>query len=154
MSVGVIGGGQSVNVVPDHCRIEIDRRLIPGERGAEVWAEIKRSLEEEGYSDCTIDPPWCDHEPLTPGENLAFAEQLLAASCRESGDRELIGVRFGTHATHFARHGIPAVVFGPGSIEQAHTADEWISVEQLQAATRILISTIAMMAPSPSSGGV
>jgi len=152
MSVGVIGGGLSVNVVPDHCRIEIDRRLIPGELGIEVWGEIKRKLEADGFSDCTIDPPWCDHGPLTPGENLGFAEQLLAAACRESGNRQLIGVRFGTHATHFARHGIPAVVFGPGSIDQAHTADEWIAVEQLQAATRILISIITTMAQTPRAG--
>lgn len=153
MSVGVIGGGVSVNVVPDHCRIEIDRRLIPGEQGAEVWREIQRRLIEDGFSDCTIDPPWCDHGPLTPGDNLAFAKQLLAAASRECENRQLIGVRFGTHATHFARHGIPAVVFGPGSIDQAHTADEWIDIDQLRAATRILISTIARMAQTPSYDG-
>ena len=153
MSVGVIGGGLSVNVVPDHCRIEIDRRLIPGEQGTEVWGEIQRRLIEDGFSDCTIDPPWCDHGPLTPGDDLAFAKQLLAAASGECENRQLIGVRFGTHATHFARHGIPAVVFGPGSIDQAHTADEWIDIDQLRAATRILISTIARMAQTPSSGG-
>jgi acetylornithine deacetylase len=112
---------------------------------------MKRRLEEDGFFDCTIDPPWCDHGPLTPGDDLAFAELLLAASRRESEGRELIGVRFGTHATHFARHGIPAVVFGPGSIDQAHTADEWIDIEQLRAATRVLISTLATMAKTPSS---
>jgi acetylornithine deacetylase len=49
-----------------------------------------------------------------------------------------LGVPYGTDAPAFAGAGIPTVVFGPGSIAQAHTADEWIAVEQLHLATEIL----------------
>jgi acetylornithine deacetylase len=49
----------------------------------------------------------------------------------------VIGVPFGTHASRVAAIGIPAVVFGPGDIAQAHTKDEWIAVDELQKATDI-----------------
>jgi acetylornithine deacetylase len=49
----------------------------------------------------------------------------------------LIGVPFGTDAAAIAATGIPTIVFGPGSIEQAHTADEFIEIKELQLATEI-----------------
>jgi acetylornithine deacetylase len=50
---------------------------------------------------------------------------------------ELVGVRFGTDAAAISATGVPTVVFGPGSIDQAHTADEFIAIDQLQLATDI-----------------
>jgi len=47
-------------------------------------------------------------------------------------------VPFGTNAISYAAVGVPCVVFGPGSIDQAHTADEWISLEQVEQASEIL----------------
>jgi len=51
---------------------------------------------------------------------------------------ELVGVPYGTDAPAFDRLGVPTVVFGPGSIEQAHTNDEWIAIDQLRTASEIL----------------
>ena len=69
--------------------------------------------------------------------NLAsHLEQVV----REAGiDCQQIGVPFGTDAAEFGATGVPTVVFGPGNIAQAHTADEWIEIDQLQTATEILI---------------
>jgi acetylornithine deacetylase len=50
-----------------------------------------------------------------------------------------VGVPFGTDAGALAGAGVPCVVFGPGSIQQAHTKDEWVDVRQLQQATEILL---------------
>ena len=52
---------------------------------------------------------------------------------------------FGTDASAFASTGIPTVVFGPGYIDQAHTADEWIAVDQLVAATEILYEFLSSL---------
>ncbi len=51
---------------------------------------------------------------------------------------ETIGVAYGTDAATISAAGVPSVVFGPGSIDQAHTADEWIDLGQLQAASDML----------------
>jgi acetylornithine deacetylase len=64
--------------------------------------------------------------------NRALAERI-AALLRSSGvTASIVGVPFGTNAAVIASAGVPTVVFGPGSIRQAHTADEWIAVEQLE----------------------
>ena len=53
------------------------------------------------------------------------------------GPRQVIGVPYGTHASRFARAGVPSVVLGPGDIAQAHTKDEWIEISQLEQAAEI-----------------
>ena len=53
------------------------------------------------------------------------------------GPKKVIGVPYGTHASRFARAGVPSVVFGPGDIAQAHTKDEWIEIAQLDQAAEI-----------------
>jgi acetylornithine deacetylase len=55
----------------------------------------------------------------------------------------LVGVPFSTDAPCFSSIGIPTVVFGPGSIRQAHTVDEWLPLEQLHAAEEILYRFVA-----------
>jgi acetylornithine deacetylase/succinyl-diaminopimelate desuccinylase-like protein len=63
----------------------------------------------------------------------------LSRTVREAGrPGGLIGVPYGTDAPAFSTAGIPTVVFGPGTIDQAHTADEWVAIDQLHAATDIL----------------
>lgn len=143
LSVGRIQGGTSVNVVPDKCEIEIDRRLLPGESAAKVLQDVKRYLTEHAHDDFVMHPPWMNAPPLPDSSNRQLATQLLKSIGNIVPDKTPIGVPFGTHAARFHAAGIPAVVFGPGSIEQAHTADEWIAVDQLNLATQILTDFLA-----------
>jgi acetylornithine deacetylase len=66
-----------------------------------------------------------------------LAERLSQIVQKHEQASELIGVMFGTDAAAIAATGVPTVVFGPGSIDQAHTADEFIAVDQLRMATEI-----------------
>jgi acetylornithine deacetylase len=75
---------------------------------------------------------------LADGANSDLAARLSEIIRRHGGPGERIGVPFGTDAPHFAATGCPTVVFGPGSIAQAHTADEWLDLGQLEAAAEIL----------------
>ena len=75
---------------------------------------------------------------LTSDHNRAWAEQLAAVARLTGVDSRLIGVPYGTNAASIAVSGIPTVVFGPGAIAQAHTADEWVAVEQLDRAVEVL----------------
>ena len=137
MSVGRIEGGASVNVVPDECLIEVDRRVIPGEDGAAVIDDVAEFLRERIDFDVEFLPPWLIGLPLPNNGNTAWAERLLEHVEVAAGPRRLVGVPYGTHASRFAASGVPAIVFGPGSIAQAHTKDEFIEIDQLRLAAEI-----------------
>ncbi len=136
MSVGRIDGGTSVNIVPAHCTIEIDRRVAPGEQ----LGELRRQINEQILSldpTATIDPPWVSSPALDDRDNHRIADRIMAITGQVAGPRRKVGVAYCTHAATIAESGPPAIVFGPGSIEQAHTQDEYIEVEQLDQAAEI-----------------
>jgi acetylornithine deacetylase len=140
LSVGTIQGGLSVNTVPDRCTIEIDRRLLPHESPAEAYDQVCGYLAEQlGESAAVHDPPFLSAPGLSDERNQQLAEQLSRHARHRAGAGRCVGVPFGTDAGALAGAGVPCVVFGPGSIQQAHTKDEWVDVRQLQQATEILV---------------
>ena len=142
LSVGLISGGSSVNVVPDSCGIDIDRRLLPGEDPLAARQEIIDWLAPRFDFELFHDQPWCNSPGLNDNHNQSLARELLQHVEAAAGPHRCIGVPFGTHASRVAAAGVPAVVFGPGDIAQAHTKDEWIEVDQLHQATEILCRLI------------
>jgi acetylornithine deacetylase len=140
LSVGLISGGISVNTVPDRCTIEIDRRVLPGEDPDQAHRHALDYLSTVVPVGTPVmhDLPFLKTHGLSDEHNQVFGQQLAEAIRELGGPGQVIGVPFGTNAPHYARTGCPTVVFGPGSIDQAHTADEWLEVEQLQAAGEIL----------------
>jgi acetylornithine deacetylase len=83
------------------------------------------------------DKPQLAIRGLKDDRNASLAAKLCETIRRLGGPGQCIGVPYGTDAPAFFPQGIPTVVFGPGSIEQAHTADEWVAIDQLNAATEI-----------------
>jgi acetylornithine deacetylase/succinyl-diaminopimelate desuccinylase-like protein len=139
LSVGTIAGGVSVNTVPDRCTIEIDRRLA----GCEEPGPARRHLIEYLRRQCDA-ASWLEHEPpfmsglaLGDDANGPLAERLSAAAREVAGACRRVGVSYATDAAVLAAAGVPAVVFGPGSIAQAHTADEWIDLDEVRQAAEI-----------------
>ena len=138
LSVGKIQGGTAVNIVPDHCTIEVDRRLIPGEDPDQVFQEYRRMLSALGDAVHVCDP-WLISLPLADDDNEKVSGRLMDQIEAVTGKAcHRIGVPFGTNASTIAKIGIPSVVFGPGSIQQAHTIDEWIEMSQVEKAAEIL----------------
>ena len=137
LSVGRIEGGSSVNVVPDFCTIEIDRRIIPGEENDGAIQELISYLKQSFDFEIAHDSPFCASPPLNDDLNGELARELMTVIESVVGPRQKVGVPYGTHASRIARANVPAVVFGPGDIAQAHTKDEWIEVAQLEQATEI-----------------
>ena len=140
LSVGMIHGGLSVNTVPDRCTIEIDRRVVPGEEPLAAYRQVI-----DFVRGCPGVPPDIEHEPpylmgvpLAEEHNGPLAEQLAAVGRTVIDTCQTKGVPYGTNAATIAASGVPAVVFGPGSIDQAHTADEWLSLAELSQASEIL----------------
>lgn len=140
LSVGMIHGGLSVNTVPDLCTIEIDRRLLPGEDALTAYGKVLKFMAEYPGVDFELDHemPYLIGAALSDEANGSLADRLAEDVQQLVGQVHKIGVPYGTDAATFAEDGIPTVVFGPGSIDQAHTADEWIALDELQRASEIL----------------
>lgn len=137
ISVGRISGGISVNTVPDECVVEIDRRVVPGEDPEGVIPHVTTYLRERLDVDFEMLPPWLDGANLSDRNNGPWADRLMKHISAVAGPREKQGAWYGTNASRIATTGVPALVFGPGSINQAHTVDEWIDVNELRQATEI-----------------
>ena len=134
ISVGAISGGLQANVVPDRCTILLDRRTLPGETEAGVRREILALLRRRNLTAAFV------HEKLLPCPPLATDPRhpLVTRFLKCAAQRKPAGVRYFSDASVLARGGIPSVVFGPGDIAQAHTADEWISLAALERGHAIL----------------
>ena len=145
LSVGTITGGLSVNTVPDRATIEIDRRLIPGEEWAPVFREITEYIRQSPGIDFEVvhDDPYMKGSTLAEGKNAAIAERMAAAARKVVGRCEQIGVPYGTDASTISgAGGVPSIVFGPGSIDQAHTCDEWLPLAELESASEALYELV------------
>ena len=145
LSVGTITGGISVNTVPDRATIEIDRRLAPGEDPARARQHVIDFIAQETGLAEHIEhaEPFTKHGGLNDARNGALANQLVAAVRSLGIASQTCGVGFGTDAACYDAVGVPTVVFGPGSIEQAHTADEWISLAELDQASEAVYRFIS-----------
>jgi acetylornithine deacetylase ArgE len=138
LSVGRIDGGVSVNTVPDGCVIEIDRRLLPGEDPQAAWRDFRDRLLAESPVPVVCEPVWLACPALASELSGEVRQRLGAAIDAVEGRHEVLAVPFGTDASSIAEAGIPAVVFGPGDIAQAHTKDEWVELDQIDRAAEIL----------------
>lgn len=137
LSVGLISGGSSVNVVPDGCVIDIDRRVLPGEDGMMARQEVIDYLASRLDFELIHEDPYCLSTALADDINGQLASSLKPVIEQVAGPCQIVGVPYGTHASRIAAAGVPSVVFGPGDIAQAHTKDEFIEMAQLQLATEI-----------------
>jgi acetylornithine deacetylase len=136
LSVGIIRGGEYVNVVPDRCQIDVDRRLLPGEEGRRAVTDVRTYLHNAVGQE--IDLEVTGPTLLVPGLDISEAEPLvqaaLAAAKQVVGRASINGMTGTTHAGPLREAGIPALVFGPGAMGQAHTAAEQLDLSQVEQA--------------------
>jgi acetylornithine deacetylase/succinyl-diaminopimelate desuccinylase-like protein len=137
INVGMIRGGTQPNIVPDRCSIRIDRRTIPGEKDPQVKREIVRFIREHGMAVDLIDTK---AEEPAPALETSLQHPMLQLMMKAAGQKKPMGVDFFTDAGVLSAAGIPSVVFGPGNIAQAHTADEWVEIRQMEGAHALLAS--------------
>ena len=135
VNVGTIAGGTQPNIVPDRCTISIDRRTLPGETEAGVRREIAALLRSKKLSAQFSSAKLAPALPLETNDKLPLVQIFL----RSTGQKKPAGVDFFCDAAVLSAAGIPSVVFGPGDIAQAHTADEWISLAELERGKNLLL---------------
>lgn len=126
-NIGILRGGVKSNIVPDHCVAAVDFRTVPEQEKAGFVPGLEARLKER-FPELGV----------TRHTNLSLAapaDHACLRNLRAMGS-EFVGVSWFCDAAIFAAAGIPAVAAGPGSIEQAHTADEWLSIEDLENGVR------------------
>jgi acetylornithine deacetylase/succinyl-diaminopimelate desuccinylase len=147
-NVGTIHGGTATNVVASSCVMRVDRRLLPGVTRDVALDELRAVLDRAasgpgGRIDYRIDVmTFVEGSELPPGHPFAG---FVRAACQDSGHPGATrGLYLGTDA-RFLRNqlGIPAVVYGPGSMTVAHTADEYVALSELESAARTFATLFA-----------
>ncbi|MGC3958801.1 MAG: M20/M25/M40 family metallo-hydrolase [Verrucomicrobiota bacterium] len=128
VSVGTIHGGTQTNIVPDSCLIGVDRRTLPGESEAWTRQSLGAFLKARGLSAKVSNVKLKPCPALETNPQLPLVKQFL----RSAGQKRATGLHYFCDAAVLAGGGIPSVVFGPGDIAQAHTADEWVDISQLE----------------------
>ena len=142
LSIGTIRGGTKINVVPDRCDIEVDRRMLPGENREDVLGEMKKILdliqsqdplfqyrmEEMDFAEASeVDP---EVEIVKIG--VQAIEKVMGKKPPLRAFSGFTDSRFYINQCH-----IPTLIFGPGDTSQIHTVDESVEVEALIQAAHI-----------------
>ena len=152
MTVGLIEGGINTNVVPDRVTFRLDRRIVPEENPAEVEAELRAVIARAAalHPAARIEVKRILlAEPLTPTPAGAkLTEILCRQASRVMGETiAASGVPLYTDARHYAKAGVPIVLYGAGprTIEEAnaHRADERLPLSDLYKATEVIALTLA-----------
>lgn len=137
-NIGTIEGGRGLNVIAETCRFGVDRRLLPGATPEGAEAELRARIESLGVNGLRY-----DFERLVYGEASELADDApflalvrTAVATATGEEPATIGMSFTTDA-RFVRNGagVPAVVCGPGNVEQTHSVDEWVGIDRLTDAT-------------------
>ena len=141
-NVGQIQGGEALNIIPEHCAFNWEFRPLPDEDTAAIKArydvfiaeQIEPRLRAENPAASIVTRPLAAVPPLhrddnSPAERLA--RHLTGANTTHTA-------AYVAEASQFQAGGIPAVICGPGNIDQAHQANEWIAVDQLNQCTDFL----------------
>ena len=140
LNLGCLHAGDNPNRICEGAELQIDLRLIPGMDHAAVRAEMDARLgaiaaeRNIGIDIAPVFPPVPSYETPPDGELVRALEQL---SGRSSGS-----VAFGTEAPFFQALGMETVVFGPGSIDQAHQPDEYLETSNIRPAVDVLTGLI------------
>jgi acetylornithine deacetylase/succinyl-diaminopimelate desuccinylase-like protein len=141
VNIGYIRGGTQPNIVPASCIAGLDRRTIPGETEAFVRAELSALLRQNGCRATFVNEKSANCLPLETDPALPLVRQFMSVARQ----RKPAGVDFFCDASILSQGGIPSIVFGPGDIAQAHTAEEWISQKSLESATDLLLQFLRVL---------
>ena len=138
--------GEGPNTVPSRAMLRFDYRYLPREAGIEVWRHFKSLAESfvaatTGAS-VTVHAPFIDSSAMDVPEDAAIVALLGDVCCDYGVDPAPMGVPYGSDATKMVDiGGIPTVVFGPGSIDQAHSINEFVVIADVAKAARMLVAT-------------
>ncbi len=156
-NIGKIDGGIKANMIAASCELAFGFRPLPGQSATQLLNELKQIA-------CTVNQIPEDevllnagfYGPTLPAANQDFNAAIENARTLATDLGIAVGsaVDFWTEASLFSEAGKTALVFGPGNISEAHTADEWVKLEQLQKVEQHYIQIINQFSSKEASGQV
>ncbi|HEY0928746.1 MAG TPA: ArgE/DapE family deacylase [Gemmatimonas sp.] len=141
LHAAMISGGTGWSTYADRCDVRIERRTVPGETGAQALAEVETAiaaLHAERPQFSARASLVCAQPPLDLAADAPLVQAVMHAAQNAGLSGAIKGLSCWTDAALFAEAGIPALCFGPGDIARAHSATEWVEVEQIEQATVVL----------------
>jgi len=132
--VGVIRGGTALNIVPRDCMFEFEIRHLPFDDPDAFFADVERYAQSLLPAMRAVAPDThieFDHLSTLPGFDDDGRNAIADIGRACSGAHGTHKVSFGSEAALFNNAAMPAIICGPGHIEQAHQPNEWVSLEQL-----------------------
>ena len=141
VNVGTIEGGLKPNIVPSCCRVGLSRRLLPRETADSARARLEAELKARGGNseDWELSPAWWTVEPYENEDDAIIAPVRAAAAVAGLPDDRVTGFPASSDAAYF---GPPVVICGPGSLDQAHSLDEWVSIADMAMVTRLYLQLV------------
>jgi acetylornithine deacetylase len=132
---GLIRGGTALNVVPAECGFDFEFRTLPGHDSLPLLRELQDFAERELLPGmravaATTGVAWTELSGF-PGLQTPEDADVVSLGKQLAGVNDVAKVSFGTEAGLYHDEGIPAIVCGPGSIRQAHKADEYVALDQV-----------------------
>ena len=138
---GTIEGGTAESVYPDACRLLLERRTMPGESADDSFADFQAVLDDLASREPKVDAT-LELTLSRPGTEVPvdhpLVEGLLKAGKAHGLPATVLGMTAWVDAAFLNEAGIPAVCYGPGSIEQAHTVDEWVDIAEVRTCAEVL----------------
>ncbi|HXC29589.1 MAG TPA: acetylornithine deacetylase [Stellaceae bacterium] len=132
---GVIHGGTALNIVPRECSFDFEMRQLPGDDVGAVISELKEFAAKRLLPEMhAVDPETrilIEEMTAAPGLSTPIDHEATQLAATLSGSNGTTKVSFATEGGLFAEAGIPTVICGPGSIDQAHKPDEFVALEQI-----------------------
>lgn len=143
--IGVINGGIAVNIVPDSCEFKFEMRLLAGANGEEYVHQLQQKADEIAKTFKNGGSVKIEIINNYPGLNTPESDEFVKSLL--NGKNKTARINFGTEGGLFQEflNGIPVVVCGPGSIDRAHKADEWITSEELDEGVEFLKNVISTL---------
>jgi acetylornithine deacetylase len=139
----LVRGGEELSSYPARCVASLERRTLPGEGAAHVEAELGGLLDDCRAADPQLEAATrilLEREPFEVDPGAEIVALVREAAAAELGaEPALAGASYWADAAFIAAAGIPTVMFGPGG-EGAHAVEEWVSLSQTEAVTRILVA--------------
>ncbi|WP_164660096.1 acetylornithine deacetylase [Tropicibacter sp. Alg240-R139] len=137
LHVGMLSGGQALNIVPDRAELTFEYRHLASDLGRDILAQIQAAAARVGASyrsRCAEARVEIEQYNAYPGLDISTTDSVIPYAQKLAKSNGTTKVAFGTEAGYFSELGIPTVVCGPGSMEgQGHKPDEYLEMEQLTA---------------------
>jgi acetylornithine deacetylase len=146
LHAATIAGGTGLSTYPDRCAFTVERRMLPGESARAVVEEIEgacaRVRARRAAFDASVSLAFAQ-PPSDVARDAPIVRALADALAAAGAPAPIAGMSAWTDAALLNDAGIPAICFGPGDIALAHSAEEWVPVDELHRATDVLARLVA-----------